>query len=109
MELVDETQRAIAQLAARGFAQGMDVTARDPHGTGTGLVQPAQDLQQRGLAGPGCADDRDPLASLHREVHPLQYLQVDGSLAERAKIGRASCRERVWRWRVAARCNVEGP
>jgi hypothetical protein len=50
MELVDETQRAIAQLAAGTLVERMDVAAGDVYRAVGGLVESTQDLQQRGLA-----------------------------------------------------------
>ena len=53
------------------------------------LVETAEDLQQRGLAGTGGADDGDAFAGANREIHALQHLQVDRPLAERAHRRRA--------------------
>ena len=66
MELVDESQRAIAQFAARLFIERMNVAAGDLHDAGGRTVEAAQDLQQRGLAGARGADDRDAFAGANR-------------------------------------------
>ena len=47
----------------RGFsAERVDVAAGDPHRARGRAVETAEDLQQRGLAGAGGADDGDALA-----------------------------------------------
>ncbi len=83
MELVDEAERAVAQLATRLLVERMDVAARDLHEAGRRAIEAAENLEQRGLAGAGRPDDRQPFAGTHVEVHALQHLQVDGPLAER--------------------------
>ena len=84
MELVDEAERAVAQLAARLLVERVDVAAGDLHDTRGRTVEPAEDLQQRGLAGARRTDDRQAFAGANAQVHALQHLQVDGPLAERA-------------------------
>jgi len=82
MELVDESERAIAQLAACLFIECVDVAAGDVHDAGGRPIEAAEDLQQRRLAGPGRANNSDTFARPNAEVYALQHLQVDGSLAK---------------------------
>ena len=70
------------------FVERMDVAAGDLHDAGGRPVETAENLQQRGLAGAGRADDGDAFAGAHREVHALQHLEVDGPLAKRARDAR---------------------
>ena len=66
------------------FVERVDIAAGDLHDARGRPVEAAENLQQRGLAGARGADDRQAFAGAHAEVHALQHLQVDGSLAERA-------------------------
>ena len=61
-----------AQRGQFPVAQRRDVQPVDAHPSRGGSVQRAQQLQQRGLAGAGRADDRDQFAPRDREVHPGQ-------------------------------------
>ena len=60
-------------FAALALGQRMDVAARHLHRAAVGPVEPAQYLQQRGLARPGHADDRNALARRHDEIHSGQH------------------------------------
>src|SRR5579863_1303821 len=51
MELVDESERAVAQLAPLLLAQAVNVASIDQHLAAGRLIEPAENLQQRGLAG----------------------------------------------------------
>ncbi len=50
VELVDEPQRVVPQLAPLAFTQRVDITAIDQHLSGGRFVETAKNLQQRGLA-----------------------------------------------------------
>ena len=63
VELIDEADGAIAQRPALALRQRVDVAPADLDDAGIGPIQSAQDLQQRGLARAGSADDRQPLAA----------------------------------------------
>ena len=76
MELVDEAERAIAQHPRAPLAQRVNVLPVDPHLCPVvGAIQPAENLQQRRLAGAGRADDCEPLAASDSEVHAPQHLE----------------------------------
>src|SRR5215469_3635644 len=51
MELIDESERAVAQLPALLLSQPVNVTSVDQHLSAGRLVEPAQNLQQCRLAG----------------------------------------------------------
>ena len=77
MELVNEAQLAVAQRSAGLFREGIEPLAIDRHPAPRGLVQPAQQVQQRALAGAGGADDGHHFTRRHAEIDVLQ----DGKLA----------------------------
>ena len=82
MELVDEAKRAIAQLAARSIGQAIDLPPGDRHRSCSRQVQAAEQLQQRGLAGAGRADDRDALAGGDLEIDALEHFDARVALLE---------------------------
>ena len=63
VELVDEADRTIAQYATLGLAEGVQVATLDADMAGVGPIETAKNLQQRGLAGTGGADDCHALAA----------------------------------------------
>src|SRR5690606_33647329 len=75
MELVHEAERTVAKPAALDVAESRHVLARNDHLAGGRLVETAEQLQQRVLAGPGRADDSDSRAGLDREVDAAQHLE----------------------------------
>ncbi len=82
MKLVDKPYGAIAQIAARFLAQLVNILAVDEDMPGRRLVQPAQQLQQRGLARSGGTHDGETLSGTHFEVDTLQDIERDRSLPE---------------------------
>ena len=50
------------------------------HGAGVGLQFPHDDLEEGRLADAVGAHDRQPVAALHRQVHPVKDLVVAESL-----------------------------
>ena len=82
VKLVNEADRAVAQFAARGFTQLRHRLALNVHFTAGGQVQPAQHLQQGGLAGTGRPHDRHPFTTLHSEIHAIEHAQHAGAGAE---------------------------
>ena len=70
MELIDEPDRAIAQVAALGVAQPVHGGARDLDRAAGRQIEAAQQLQQRRLARSRRADDGDALAGAHRDRAP---------------------------------------
>ena len=82
MKLIHEAQRAIAQLAARGIRQQVDLLACNRHRARGRQIQSAEQLQQRGLARAGRADDCDALARGDLQVDAFQHLDADVALFE---------------------------
>ncbi len=82
MELVDEADRVVAQLAPFLLAEQMNVLAVDEDLATRRLVEPAEDLQQRRFSGTRSADDREPLAREDRDIHGRQHFQRGGPLLE---------------------------
>ena len=82
MELVDEPERAIAQAAALDVARAAHRLARDADLARGRLVEPAEQLQQRGLARARRADDREPIALRDRELHAPQHLDLAAHVRE---------------------------
>src|ERR1700691_5406183 len=84
MKLVDEANAAVAQLATLALAKRVDIAAVDLNVPGVGAIEPAQDLQQRGLAGARGANDGEPLAAPDGKVKPRQHLKRDRALHKAA-------------------------
>ncbi len=82
MELVDEAQRAVAQRAALGLVEAGEVAARHLDAAGGGLVEPAEQVQQRALAAARRADDGHLLAAADLEVDRRQDGHVQLALNE---------------------------
>src|SRR6266702_2193249 len=70
--LEHEPDRGRPQPGKLPVAQTGHVQAGDPHGAGGGLVQGPGQVQQRGLPGPGRAQDRDQLTGRHGQAHAGQ-------------------------------------
>ncbi|MNM27476.1 hypothetical protein D3C81_379690 [compost metagenome] len=81
VELVDETQRLVAQQAARGVRQRGHALTGDIDLARGGRIQPAQQVQQRALAGTGGADDRNRLACGHRQVQAIEHRGLHAPLS----------------------------
>ena len=60
------------------------------HGARGAAVEGAHDVQQRGLAGPGRADDGHQLARVHGKVDAVQHLEVAVALPELAHLQHGS-------------------
>ncbi len=76
MELVDEAERTVAHFAALRFVHLLHILPEYLHAAAAGIVQSAEQMQQRALARTGCADDRDTLAALQVEVDTLQHRHI---------------------------------
>jgi len=70
--LEHEAGKASAQTRAAVFVVGEDVRAVQEHRTAGGGIETRQQAQQRGLAGTGCAEDRQAVARLDRETCLVQ-------------------------------------
>jgi hypothetical protein len=66
--LEDEADAVRAERRQCCVGEPPDVGAVDGGGAGARPVERAQDVQQRGLAGPARTDDGDHLPAIHREV-----------------------------------------
>src|SRR3569833_2545541 len=82
MELVDESQRGIAQLAARRLGNGERILPQQRHAATRRYIKAAQQMQQRALARTRGPDDGNRLSGIHFEVDITQYLYVDLALPE---------------------------
>ncbi len=82
MELVDEAERAIAQLAARCIRQLADLLPRDRYRARRRQIEAAQQLEQRRLTRAGSADDCDALAGGDLQVDALQDFDARVALLE---------------------------
>jgi len=82
MKLVDEAQMPVTDAATLRIACCRHVLAADQHLAERGRVEPAEELEQSGLAGPGGAHDRDPLAGGNDEIDALENFQNCGALGK---------------------------
>ena len=82
VELIDEAHGGVAQRAALGVAEFVHRGAGDAHRSLRRQIQPAEHLQQGGLAGSGGADDGDAFAAAHRDRGAAQDLQRGRPLDE---------------------------
>ena len=72
IKLKHKADAAAAQDGALLIAQGVDVPPFQQHGAGGGHVQPAQQMEQGGLAGPRSADNGGEAALLKGEIAPVE-------------------------------------
>src|SRR6185437_16305404 len=76
--------RAIAQGTSLTLGERMDVLPANAHFAGIRPVQTAENLQQRGLARAGGADDRQSLPTRHLQLHTAEHLEPRAALAKTA-------------------------
>ena len=81
VELEDEAERLIAQPIALLGGQIVDALGVEKNAALVGLVERAEQMQQRALAAAGTADDAEKLAGVHFEIHSGQHRHLDGVLA----------------------------
>jgi hypothetical protein len=77
VELVDEAQVLVAQAPLLRRIELRHVLAHQLHLARAGRIEPAQQVQQRALAGARGADDGQRLAGMHVEVDAVQHLDVE--------------------------------
>ena len=77
MELVDKAECAIAQPPLVGVAQSGEWDAADEDFPGRGRIEPAQQVQQRALAGSRGADDGEPLAGSDGKIDAEQHRHLE--------------------------------
>jgi hypothetical protein len=82
VELEDEAEGAVAELAAPCLAEGEHVLAGDGQGAAVRAVEGAEDVEERRLPHPGGPDDGHHLPRPHVEVDAAQ----DGDVAGRGPI-----------------------
>lgn len=75
MELEDEAQMLVAEVAELLLAEGGGVDAVDTYAASVRTVEGADDLQQRCLAGAAGADDAHHLATFDVEVDAFEHLE----------------------------------
>src|SRR5690606_21123776 len=76
MELVDETEAGITQLAPLALLQRRHLLAGQPDFPGAGRIQPAEHVQQGGLARTRAADDGNALARPQTKIDGVEDLQA---------------------------------
>ena len=69
-----EAQMAVAKIGKGLSAEGEGVDTIDTYAASVGLIQCADDLQQRGLAGSAGTNNAHYLAFVDMEVDAFQYL-----------------------------------
>ena len=74
MELEDEAQVAVTEVAERLLRKRGGVNRVDTYGTAVRTVEGADNLQECRLASATGADDADDLAAVYVEVNAFQYL-----------------------------------
>src|SRR5262245_41497134 len=72
IELEDESKRVDAQPVALGAGQVVDPPAIELNRPTVGLIERAEQVQERALARARSADDAQELAGLNVEVEPAQ-------------------------------------
>ena len=81
IELKDHAKVPVAQQVAAGTGQVVDTDAFEMHLAGVGLVERAEQVQQRALAATALADDRQELAFVYLHVDALQHRNAQCSAA----------------------------
>src|SRR4249919_2112972 len=76
MELIDEAERAVSQLAARGIRQRTHLLPGNVDLPRRRRIESTQQVQQCALAGTGCTENGNRLASMHSEVEAIEYRRV---------------------------------
>ena len=89
MELVDKAQMLVAQRTLLLRAELVQGLAHEADAAGGGCIQPAQQVQQGGLARTRGADNRQCLARLNLQIHSLQHGHIQ--LAFGKALGQAAC------------------
>ncbi len=74
--LEDEADFLGAKAREAGFVKPRDIDAIDERAAGGGRVEPAENIDQRGLARAGRAHDRDPFARIDAERHAVERAHV---------------------------------
>ncbi len=82
VELVDEAERAVAQLSTLGFIHRLHVLAEYRHAAAAGIVQPAEQMQQGAFAGAGSTDDGDAFAAGDIEINAVEHGHVEFTLGK---------------------------
>ena len=76
MELIDEAQIAVAQLASVTITHAGQSIPGNGNATPGCPVQPAQQIQQGRLARAGGTNDRQDIALSHGQIHTTQHFQL---------------------------------
>ena len=85
MELVDESERLVAQIAARAIRKPRHRLAVDVNFTRTRRIETAEDMQQRAFARAGRSDDRHRLAAAYRNADVAQHFRAQLSFLVRLR------------------------
>src|SRR3546814_8693898 len=79
VKLVDKTERAVAQIAARGIAERRHRLSGNVDLACRGLVEPAEQMQQGAFAGARSANDGNGLASRHGQIEVAENLRAQAA------------------------------
>ena len=82
VELVDEAQVLVAQLALPLGRKGRHLRPLQAHGARRGCIQPAQQVQQRALARTRGTDDGQRLACADLQVYAVQHSHIQPAFGE---------------------------
>ena len=91
VEVVEQVQLLVDERDAAAPSRRVDVAHRrrravDQHVAGVGLLDAADDLHQRGLAGAVLAEQRDDFARVHLEAHAAERVHAGKPLVDRSKL-----------------------
>lgn len=75
MELEDEADATVAEVAQLSLRETAHVGAVDGYGAAVGAVEGSDDLEQGGLAGTAGTDDAHHLTFIYMQVDALEHLQ----------------------------------
>src|SRR5690606_25846274 len=77
VELEHEADMLATIARELGFARLAQLAAGEAHRAARGHVEPPEDVEQRGLAAAGGAEQHDELAALDVEIHVAQRVHLD--------------------------------
>ena len=76
MKLVYKTERVIAHLTALRLVHALHFLPEYLHAAAAGMIQSAEQMQQRALAGARRADDGDALTALHIKIDAFEHRHI---------------------------------
>jgi hypothetical protein len=76
VKLKDEPDVLVAEGGKRVLRKSADVGIPDTDSAGVHAIEPPEEMQQRALADPGCADDGHHLAAFDGEAEVAQHMEA---------------------------------